>query len=216
MSATSAGCARLMRRSCGSRPRTASSAGARARTPRAVPADYSALVHLLNQEFGPRLIGRDASPRSRRSGRTSTTVAAPGSAAARGHALPELARRGLTIAAISAIDIALWDIRGKALEQPVWALLGGRSAERLPAYASGGWADAGRDRGAACNPTSTPAGFGAVKMRVGSMDGSPQVSAGRVQCRARGDRAGGRSDGGCARDLYGRRGEAVRGHGRGL
>lgn len=39
-------------------------------------------------------------------------------------------------AAISAIDIALWDIKGKALEQPLWKLLGGHR-NRVPTYASG-------------------------------------------------------------------------------
>jgi L-alanine-DL-glutamate epimerase-like enolase superfamily enzyme len=140
---------------------------------------YSALVHLLNEEFGPQLIGRDASEITPIWEDLYSGTRA-GSAAARGHALPELARRGLSIAAISAIDIALWDIRGKALGEPVWALLGGRSAERLPAYASGGWADAG-GIGAQLGSYIDAGGFGAVKMRVGSMDGTPQVSAGRVR-----------------------------------
>jgi L-alanine-DL-glutamate epimerase-like enolase superfamily enzyme len=43
---------------------------------------------------------------------------------------------GVAALAISAIDIALWDIRGKAFGQPLARLLGGRR-ERVPAYASG-------------------------------------------------------------------------------
>jgi len=39
--------------------------------------------------------------------------------------------------AISGIEIALWDIVGKACGQPVYKLLGGRCHERLPAYANG-------------------------------------------------------------------------------
>src|SRR3954466_12875675 len=39
--------------------------------------------------------------------------------------------------AISGIEIALWDIVGKACGQPVYQLLGGRCRERLPAYANG-------------------------------------------------------------------------------
>ena len=39
-------------------------------------------------------------------------------------------------AGLSAIDTALWDIKGKALGLPVWKLLGGRSRERIRAYAS--------------------------------------------------------------------------------
>ena len=45
-------------------------------------------------------------------------------------------RKGMAIEAISAIDIALWDIMGKALGQPVYNLLGGRTRERIRAYAS--------------------------------------------------------------------------------
>lgn len=37
---------------------------------------------------------------------------------------------------ISAVDIALWDIKGKALGQPVYKLLGGKTNEKLRAYAS--------------------------------------------------------------------------------
>jgi L-alanine-DL-glutamate epimerase-like enolase superfamily enzyme len=43
---------------------------------------------------------------------------------------------GVFTLALAAIDIALWDIRGKALNQPLWKLLGG-ARERVPAYASG-------------------------------------------------------------------------------
>jgi len=39
-------------------------------------------------------------------------------------------------AAMSAIDIALWDIKGKALNVPVWQLLGGKTNKRLRVYAS--------------------------------------------------------------------------------
>ena len=39
-------------------------------------------------------------------------------------------------AGMSAIDVALWDIKGKALEQPLWKLLGGHR-DRVPTYASG-------------------------------------------------------------------------------
>ncbi len=39
-------------------------------------------------------------------------------------------------AAISAIDIALWDIKGKALNVPVYQLLGGKTNEKLRTYAS--------------------------------------------------------------------------------
>jgi len=43
---------------------------------------------------------------------------------------------GIFTLALSAIDIALWDIKGKVLEQPLWKLLGGHR-DRVPTYASG-------------------------------------------------------------------------------
>lgn len=46
-------------------------------------------------------------------------------------------RKGLPIMAISAIDIALWDIIGKATGQPVYNLLGGQTRESLPVYSTG-------------------------------------------------------------------------------
>jgi L-alanine-DL-glutamate epimerase-like enolase superfamily enzyme len=45
-------------------------------------------------------------------------------------------RRGAVIHALSALDMALWDIRGRAWGVPVWKLLGGAVRERVPAYAS--------------------------------------------------------------------------------
>jgi L-alanine-DL-glutamate epimerase-like enolase superfamily enzyme len=45
-------------------------------------------------------------------------------------------RRGVGLHAISGIDMALWDIKGKALGMPVWKLLGGGFHKRIRAYAS--------------------------------------------------------------------------------
>jgi len=45
-------------------------------------------------------------------------------------------RRGLGMVAISAVDIALWDILGKLTNKPVFKLLGGRTKEKIPVYAS--------------------------------------------------------------------------------
>jgi L-alanine-DL-glutamate epimerase-like enolase superfamily enzyme len=45
-------------------------------------------------------------------------------------------RRGIAVHAMSGIDIALWDIKGKVLEMPVWKLLGGGFSRSLRPYAS--------------------------------------------------------------------------------
>jgi L-rhamnonate dehydratase len=45
-------------------------------------------------------------------------------------------RKGIGMTAISAVDIALWDLLGKSANQPVYGLLGGRTKQRIPVYAS--------------------------------------------------------------------------------
>ena len=75
-------------------------------------------------------------------------------------------RKGVAISALGAVDTALWDLRGKALEKPVFELLGAeRSA--VPAYASGLlW----YDDLAELQDTATSyleEGFTRVKMRLG-------------------------------------------------
>ena len=45
-------------------------------------------------------------------------------------------RKGIGMAAISAIDIALWDVLGKSARQPVYRLLGGKTKQSIPVYAS--------------------------------------------------------------------------------
>lgn len=45
-------------------------------------------------------------------------------------------RKGVAMTAISAVDIALWDLLGKDAKQPVFRLLGGRTKDKIPVYAS--------------------------------------------------------------------------------
>lgn len=45
-------------------------------------------------------------------------------------------RKGIGMAAISAVDLAVWDAKAKILGQPVFKLLGGRTKPNLPVYAS--------------------------------------------------------------------------------
>ncbi|MGH7443110.1 MAG: enolase C-terminal domain-like protein, partial [bacterium] len=46
-------------------------------------------------------------------------------------------RKGAVVHGISAVDLALWDIIGKALNQPVYELLGGETKPRIPTYCTG-------------------------------------------------------------------------------
>lgn len=60
--------------------------------------------------------------------------------------LRDQGQRGLTMTALSGIDIALWDIRGKHHEASVSELLGGRFREQVRAYATGSFRRDGIDR----------------------------------------------------------------------
>ena len=67
--------------------------------------------------------------------------------------------------ALSAIDMALWDIAGKALDVPVWRLLGGRRRERIRCYANlnRGTTDRSPEGFAQQAAAAVTAGFRAVK-----------------------------------------------------
>ncbi|MDB5409108.1 MAG: mandelate racemase, partial [Rhodospirillales bacterium] len=69
--------------------------------------------------------------------------------------------------AIAAIDIALWDIKGKALGQPIWRLLGGARA-RVPVYATFGFDFFDRDQLAAAAKLWVVRGNKKLKMTVGN------------------------------------------------
>jgi D-galactarolactone cycloisomerase len=139
---------------------------------------YGALVTLIREEIAPALIGRDP--------RDITAIwellyngTRAHYAVREGRTFPTIGRRGLTMSAISGIDIALWDLVGQALGQPLWRLLGGMVRERVPAYASGGWAPVGAIGKQLMQYVER--GHRAVKMRVGLQDKSVDDSAARVQ-----------------------------------
>jgi L-alanine-DL-glutamate epimerase-like enolase superfamily enzyme len=140
--------------------------------------NYAALVTLIQAELAPLLIGRD--PRDITAlWETIYNGTRAHYVAAHGRTFPIVGRRGITISALSGIDIALWDLLGKSLGQPVWRLLGGRLRDRIPAYASGGWAPVG---GVGKQLRQyVERGHRAVKMRVGLQDKSMDDSAARVR-----------------------------------
>ena len=86
------------------------------------------------------------------------------------NALRDQGQRGLTITALSGIDIALWDIKGKHYGASISALLGGRWRESVRAYATGSFRRDGVDRiadNAAEMAAHRAAGFHACKIKIG-------------------------------------------------
>ncbi len=82
----------------------------------------------------------------------------------------DYARRGVLVASISAIDIALWDLKGKALDLPVSTILGGQHRSRVKPYATGLYFSESRtlaDDLAMEAKAYVERGFKAIKMKVG-------------------------------------------------
>lgn len=75
-------------------------------------------------------------------------------------------RKGIGMTAMSAVDLAVWDAKGKMLGQPVFRLLGGRTKERLPVYASRLYSQP-LDTLHAEAKAYADQGFGAIKLRFG-------------------------------------------------
>ena len=79
-------------------------------------------------------------------------------------------RRGITTRVISAIDIALWDVKGKATGQPLYKLLGGYT-DKIPVYIAGGYYEEGKglEELALETEESVSTGARAVKMKIGGV-----------------------------------------------
>lgn len=82
------------------------------------------------------------------------------------HFFRGVARRGLAFSALSALDIALWDLKGKILGLPLYKLLGGNKT-RIPVYTSGGWTSYSEDELVAEMQSMVDAGYKMVKMKAG-------------------------------------------------
>lgn len=77
-------------------------------------------------------------------------------------------RTGLVMGCISGVDIALWDILGKAAKLPIYKLLGAHS-DKVPAYASGGFYAPGKDRDGLKREISgyLEKGYRDIKIKIG-------------------------------------------------
>jgi D-galactarolactone cycloisomerase len=79
-------------------------------------------------------------------------------------------QKGIVIEALSGVDIALWDIKGKHFGVPVHRLMGGPIRSEVPAYATGLYRQEGGDPiRYLCDEAEGYAaeGFGAIKLKVG-------------------------------------------------
>jgi L-alanine-DL-glutamate epimerase-like enolase superfamily enzyme len=118
-----------------------------------IGAGGAAIAALVARDLGPLLVGEDAE---------------------RVEALWErmwwrlhyVGRGGLAVFAISAVDIALWDLRARRQGLPLWRLLGGHDP-RVPAYAGGIDLHFPLDRLQRQTEASLARGFRAIKMKVG-------------------------------------------------
>jgi L-alanine-DL-glutamate epimerase-like enolase superfamily enzyme len=138
----------------------------------------ASIVTCVEKELKPLLIGKDARHISRIWEHVYNGTR-DHYALSRGRKFPILGRRGLTVSAMSGVDTALWDLKGKALGVPVVELLGGACRDTMEAYASGGWA--GADKIGEQLNGYIEKGFKGVKMRVGIMDETVGESVKRVR-----------------------------------
>jgi D-galactarolactone cycloisomerase len=111
-----------------------------------------AYAELINEVFAPRLLGQSAFGIRRlwQQMRASLTGRAG----------------GMLVEAIAGVDIALWDVVGKALGQPVHRLLGGMGRSQVDCYASSvNWANLEVMEAQALHVVSL--GFQAIKIKLG-------------------------------------------------
>lgn len=112
-----------------------------------------ALRALVLRELRPRLLGRDPVERE---GLWRECVAV----------LRGVGRKGLSFCALSAVDVALWDLAGRILGLPLHRLLGGER-RRVPVYASGGWTSHDDDQLVEEARGMVRAGYFLIKIKVG-------------------------------------------------
>lgn len=80
-------------------------------------------------------------------------------------------RKGLSFCAMSAVDIALWDLKGKITGMPIFRMLGGNKT-KIPVYASGGWTSYDDDELVAEMKEFVNRGYSMIKFKVGVEGGN--------------------------------------------
>ncbi|ANN66718.1 mandelate racemase/muconate lactonizing enzyme family protein [Bordetella bronchialis] len=93
-------------------------------------------------------------------------------------------RAGAVMRALSALDVALWDLNARSVGQPLYKLLGATVLDKVPAYASGGyyWPGKTDDDLAAEMRAFADEGYKAVKIKVGKLSpGQEGTRVGKVR-----------------------------------
>ena len=126
-----------------------------------------AVVSIVEADLAPYLVGEDPLY-SERLYEKMYNASRWKPALERGHAQPGEGRSGVTMEAIAALDIAIWDIKAQALGVPIYKALGA-VRDSVRGYGSGGWAPG--DEAEAEMAGYVAKGFGAVKMRAVGRDG---------------------------------------------
>jgi L-alanine-DL-glutamate epimerase-like enolase superfamily enzyme len=118
------------------------------------------ITECIEHTYGPLLIGEDPAPVQHLWERLFRLPPAQW-----------VGRCGITHLALSAVDVALWDIKAKSVGVPLWSLLGGNGAKRLEGYnTDGGWLNWSDDDLIADSRRLVDEGYGGVKIKVGSPD----------------------------------------------
>jgi L-alanine-DL-glutamate epimerase-like enolase superfamily enzyme len=134
----------------------------------------AAAGHLIEEALAPAVQGADA-------------LAVPAAWAAMNHAVRNIGRPGVASTAISAVDVALWDLKARLLGLPLVSLLGA-ARDAVPVYGSGGFTSYTPARLQEQLTDWVAQGIPRVKMKIGT-EASDDFDRVRAARKAIGDRA---------------------------
>ncbi len=136
------------------------------------------IVDCIEHTFGPLLIGKDV-----------MQVESLNETMIKYSPALWVGRGGITQMAISAIDIALWDLKAKVLQMPLWKLLGGQEDTHLEAYnTDAGWLNWPQELLVDdCRKQVEEAGFRGIKIKVGKASAVEDLQRVEVVRKAIGD-----------------------------